>query len=239
MGLEKSYSLFNAELRFKIRDHLMFPWGKNMRGNLLKKELIFGIMILLVSTSMIPVFLGSTTQPANKQNIISLPGEAYEKTTTITFYVFEKTKLEKHTTTISIQDATAINTQFKQLKKDLTAHPYNEQTKQHIQQFIALLEEKQAIPAGISTQELNTLLQPPDLRTCHLTNSILPLQGRSSEWFCNFATTGQGAAFPIIILPRVIPFILTPIPRLFVLWSTPEGITSVGGLISHTGFIAA
>jgi hypothetical protein len=212
--------------------------GKNMRGNLLKKEMIFGIIILLTSTSLMPVLSANSTQPANDLNIGITSQLTPEKTTTITFYVFEKTKVEKHTMTISIQDATTINNRFQELKKELAVRPYDGQTKQHVQQFINLLEEKHALPTDISTQELSTLLQPPTIRAHPLWKGILPLQGQSSEWFCNFATTGTGAAFPIIILPRIIPFILIPIPRIFVMWSTPEGITSVGGLISHTGFIA-
>ena len=209
-----------------------------MRGTILNKEIIFGIIILLTSTSLMPILSGNSTQPGNGQNVGITPQFTPEKTTTMTFYVFEKTKLEKHTMTVSIQDATTINTRFQELKKELAAHPYNEKTKQLVQQFIKLLDEKHALPTGISTQEISALLQPPKTPTRPLANGILPLQGRSSEWFCNFATTGTGAAFPIIILPRFIPFILMPIPRIFVKWSTPDGITSVGGLRSGTGFIA-
>jgi hypothetical protein len=61
----------------------------------------------------------------------------------------------------------------------------------------------------------------------------------SRELFCNFVSTGEGAAFPIIILPRFIPIVMAPIPRLFVGWKTLEGFTSVGGLVSRTGFIAS
>ena len=65
------------------------------------------------------------------------------------------------------------------------------------------------------------------------------LQGTGREMFCNFVATGEGSAFPIIILPRFIPLIMAPIPRLFVGWKTPIGITSCGGLRSGTGFIAS
>jgi hypothetical protein len=209
-----------------------------MRGTILKKEIIFGIIILMISTSFMPVLAGNDTKSTTEKNITSTLVLIPEKTTTITFYVFEKTKLEKHTIIISIQDATTINTRFQELKKELTTRLYNELTKQHVQQFINLLEEKHALPIGISTQELNALLEPPTRIAHRFGNGILPFQSTSSEWFCNFATTGTGSAFPIIILPRFIPFILTPIPRIFVKWSTPDGITSVGGLRSGTGFIA-
>jgi hypothetical protein len=209
-----------------------------MRGNILKKGLIVSIVILLTSTSVIPVFSGSSTQPTKNQTATSTAPLTAEKTASITFYVFEKTRLVKQTITLSTQDAVQINAQFQELKIELAAHRYDVQTQRIVQQFINLLTEKHALPTGISAQDLSAFLKPPKTFTQRFNKGILPLQGQSSEWFCNFATTGTGAAFPIIILPRFIPFILIPIPRIFVMWSTPEGITSVGGLISHTGFIA-
>jgi len=209
-----------------------------MRGKLLKKEIIFGIIILLISTSVIPGLSRNANVQTKEKNIGSTPLMTPEKTSSISMYVFGKAGLEKHDIIVSSQDATQIYAQFQKLRKELAAHPYNEKTQQLEQQFLSLLEEKNVVPAGITQQELMTLLQPPVTPAHALLKGILPIQGKSSEWFCNFATTGEGSAFPIIILPRIIPFILTPIPRAFVYWSTPDGLTSVGGLISHTGFIA-
>jgi hypothetical protein len=210
-----------------------------MRGNLLKKEIIFGIVILLTSTSLMPVFAGSSTQPTKEKNVTPAPALTPQKTTTITFYVFEKTKLEKHTMIMSVHDAKEICSQFQELKKAFATQPFTERTKSHVQQFISLLMEKHAIPMSVSRKDLMSLLQPPEIPTLPYLKHVLPLQGTHSEWFCNFATGGEGAAFPIIILPRLIPIILMPIPRIFVKWSTPNGLTSVGGLISHKGFIAS
>ena len=209
-----------------------------MKRATVKKELIFSIIILLISTSLMPVLSGTDTRPANDQTEGISPQLTPEKTTAMTFYVFEKTKIEKQTMVLSAQDATRISTQFQTLKKELAAHPYNEQTRQSELDFVHLLEEKHALPAGISTQDLAALLQPPATQKHPFLKGILPPGSSSSQWFCNFATTGQGAAFPIIILPRFIPLILMPIPRIFVRWSTSDGYTSVGGLISHKGFMA-
>jgi len=43
---------------------------------------------------------------------------------------------------------------------------------------------------------------------------------------------------PIIILPRLIPFLLTPIPRVLIRWNVKDGFTTCGGLRSGTGFTA-
>ncbi|HVQ01207.1 MAG TPA: DUF2341 domain-containing protein [Candidatus Thermoplasmatota archaeon] len=172
------------------------------------------------------------------QNVEKTPRLSPEQTTTLTFYVFEKTKVSKQTSIVSTQDAAQINALLQDLKKELENHPYNEQMKPIIQHLITLLTENHALPAGISPQDLNILLEPPKAFTNRFDNGILPFQTTSSQWFCNFATTGTGSAFPIIILPRLIPIILTPIPRIFVKWSTQDGLTSVGGLRSGKGFIA-
>lgn len=140
---------------------------------------------------------------------------------------------------VSVQDATQIYSQFQELKMALAAHPYNEQMKPFVQQFLTLLDEKHALPTGVSKHDLMTLFQTPAAPIHSFFKGILPLQGKNSEWFCNFATAGEGSAFPIIIRPRLIPILLMPIPRIFVKWSTPDGYTSVGGLISHKGFIAS
>jgi hypothetical protein len=62
------------------------------------------------------------------------------------------------------------------------------------------------------------------------------IKQRASEFFCNYASTGWGVSLPIIILPRVIPIILSPIPRIFLHWSAKVGLTTCGGLLSNQGF---
>jgi len=63
-------------------------------------------------------------------------------------------------------------------------------------------------------------------------------QGRGYAFFCNFATFGEGSQFPVIILPRLIPIIQLPIPRVIMHWNAYYGVTSCGGLLSGKGFIA-
>jgi len=209
-----------------------------MNRTTVKKGLIFGIVILLASISFTPVLSGTGTRTTPSQPVSITSQLSGEKTTTVTFYVFQKTWVQQQTITVSAQDAATISARFQDLKKELAVHPYNDQTRTLVAQFVSLLTERHAIPAGVTSQDLMKLLKPPALPSLPLMKRILPLESSSSQWFCNFATTGEGAAFPIIILPRFIPFILMPIPRVFVRWSTPDGITSVGGLLSHKGFVA-
>ena len=209
-----------------------------MKGIKLKSGLIFGIIIMLLLTSIVPSSIGQTHTATQQQNktIASVPST--EKTSSFTFYVIGKNGLEKQETILSDSNTLRIYEKYQELKKETTSNPYSDKTQRAQQEFFDLLVENHALPTGMSKDQLISLTQPPALPLKQLRTDIQPFQNKASEWFCNFATFGEGSAFPIIILPRFIPFLLTPIPRAFVWWSTPEGITSVGGLISQTGFLA-
>jgi hypothetical protein len=210
--------------------------GKEMKGK--KTSLIFGIAVLLLTTSIIPSILGQSSSSVSQHNRSPITLLLAEKTPTITVYVIGKTGLEKQETMLTTSDALRIYEKYQELKKEATINPYSHTTQRKQQEFIDLLKKSDALPTGISNNQLLTLTQPAIPPWKYLRKGILPFQNKASEWFCNFATYGEGSAFPIIILPRFIPFILTPIPRAFVYWSTDEGLTSVGGLISKTGFLA-
>jgi hypothetical protein len=211
-----------------------------MKGIKLKSGLIFGIVVLLLTTSIAPRSLGQTHASTQQQNITATSPPSTEETSSFTLYVIGKNGLEKQEKILSASNTLKIYEKYQELKKEMTSNPYSDKTQRVKQEFFDLLVENHALPTGMSTDQLLSLIQPPVIppKHLHLRTDIHPFQNKASEWFCNFATFGEGSAFPIIILPRLIPFLLMPIPRAFVWWSTPSGITSVGGLISRTGFLA-
>jgi hypothetical protein len=218
---------------------LLRDLGKEMKEKKInvKRGVIFGIALLLLTTS-ISIKNTGHTQALTQQKIIPTQLTSTEKTASYTFYIIGKNGVEKQEKILPASTALKIYEKYQELKKEMAANPQSEKTQQLTREFLMFLGENNALPAGVTTDQLTALFQPPTKLSRYLHSNILPLQSKASEWFCNFATAGQGSAFPIIILPRFIPFILTPIPRAFVWWSTPDGLTSVGGLISHTGFVA-
>ncbi|MBE3137528.1 MAG: hypothetical protein IMZ43_09105 [Thermoplasmata archaeon] len=212
--------------------------GKEIKNYIFKEGIILVIIILLLLTSIVPSSIGQTNALIAQQNKIAASVPATEKTSTFTFYVIGKNGLEKQETMLPISDVLKIYEKYQELKKETTLNPYDQKTQRVQQEFFDLLIENHALPTTMSKDQLNSLTQPSSMPSLRLRTNIQPFQSKASEWFCNFATFGSGSAFPIIILPRFIPFLLTPIPRAFIWWSTPEGITSVGGLISGTGFLA-
>jgi len=124
-----------------------------------------------------------------------------------------------------------------ELQIEIARDPLSDKTQQLQHEIIALADEHDLLPAGLSAKTLKSRLTPSQ-RPQHPRITLPRLQNKASEMFCNYVSTGSGSALPIIILPRLIPILLTPIPRLFVRWSTMDGVTSCGGLRSGTGFIA-
>jgi hypothetical protein len=214
--------------------------GKEMETRTfnIKKGIIIGIVLLLFMTHIVPASIGQKQTTTERQTIPETPLHSIEKTASFTFYVIGKNSVEKQETMLSTAAAQTIYEHYQELQREMSLNPSSDTT-QHLQQeFIRLLIEHDAIPTTLSQEQLYCLAHPPTPPLKHLPRSILPFQNKASEWFCNFATFGEGSAFPIIILPRFIPIILTPIPRVFIYWSTEKGLTSVGGLLSGTGFLA-
>jgi len=117
-------------------------------------------------------------------------------------------------------------------------NPQSQETQQLLKNIIRLSDEQDLLPDYMSIEApkngFNPFLNSKDA-------NIIPstiLENKASAFFCNFATTGTGSQFPIIILPRLIPILLMPIPRVFLRWSATDGITSCGGMSSGKGFIA-
>jgi hypothetical protein len=212
--------------------------GKEMKRYLFKGVLAYGIVVLFLGTAIIPG-LGQINGIDDKQkNTDSVPIPITEKTSLISLTVFGKTSLEKHDIVVSSDDAKEIYRLFNEVKQEMIANPFSQHTQQVQQEFAGMLERKGVLPAGMSTQELTALLQQPVNPPSHPRLNIAPFQNKASERLCTFFSTGTGAAFPVIVLPRLIPILLTPIPRVILRWSAKDGVTSCGGLRSGTGYIA-
>lgn len=146
------------------------------------------------------------------------------------------------TRTMSAESGIFLQELLTELAEIHAKDPTSIRTQELQQQILLYAEQHDLLPTGASATTILVDIQKAGqsigsigrTNTKHLTS----YEGTAKELFCNFASAGQGSAFPIIILPRFIPIIMTPIPRLFVGWKTPIGITSCGGLLSRTGYIA-
>jgi hypothetical protein len=209
-----------------------------MKKKHIQKAAVTGIVILFICGCLQP-----SLAIISKNITPSLPTKGETKTDSrtveITCYIVGmQGKQSKQKITIPSTEAEWFRTQLQTLSIELSVDPQSEKIQQLQYELLNFSDTHDLLPAGVSVYSLQSQLKRDSTSPLNYIAASPLIQGRASEWFCNFATFGEGSAFPIIILPRLIPFLLTPIPRAFVWWSTPDGLTSVGGLISRTGFLA-
>ncbi len=205
---------------------------------MVKKEkiLVLGIfMIFLCST----VSAGMRTEFFTSNPQVVAPEKLINSTKTISISIAICQKSEMKTLNIEVvpQDADKIFTLFNDLKTSITFHPFDDRTQQLKKDFITQLAAEKLLPASISPDQYSSLLNPPwfeKLRKEHKKIS-LPFQktpnaegGSASALFCSVSGEGIGVLFPFIMLPR---------PRIITGWSTLDGNTMVGKLLTIGGFI--
>jgi hypothetical protein len=205
------------------------------KSSLLKKSFVIGLVIIFICSSFISSISGISEEITQMQ-VESIVGKSQDNVLVrcSTFGLPGKPSYED---SIPLSEAELLYAKIQKLQIELARDPLSTQTKQLYRDIITIARNNHLIPNDLSTDEIMSRLVP--IKSKHTSNQPFPApSGTASETFCNFASTGSGSALPIIIFPRLIPILLTPIPRLFVRWSTYEGVTSCGGLRSGKGFIA-
>jgi hypothetical protein len=218
----------------------LYNVGKKMRKikGVIKGEVV-GIIFLFVCSCFLPCLAYPSNTPIDPISMgqEDLPPESQAvKITCYTIGIPGANPIQS--AMVSTADAAWLIAQLKSLKYETSFDPQSEHVKNLQNELLIFAETRQLLSQGTSALAVQTALKRTPQLPENFLSKIPLIQGRNAEWFCNFATFGEGSATPIIILPRFIPILLTPIPRAFVYWSTPDGYTSVGGLISRTGFIA-
>ncbi len=205
--------------------------------NLLKKSGVVGIIVLFICASFVSS-IGGHSEDTSQVDIDIEDVCELKEDVLVTCNTFGFPGEPSQKITMPLNEAEFLYDKIKELQIEIARDPLSDKTLQLQHEIIALADEHDLLPAGLSAETIQSRLIPSP-RPQHPRKVSLPrLQNRASELFCNYVSTGSGTALPIIILPRLIPILLTPIPRLFVRWSTLEGMTSCGGLRSGTGFIA-
>jgi hypothetical protein len=219
----------------------MIEGGKKMdNGKFLKKGIIFGITILLISISFNP-YTNVVSKNIDKEDLIPININEEENEKIVNFYIFDKNGKSEQEITMTSEEFENFYFTFKDLNNKLTYQPFSSETKVLKSDFADLLDSLDFIPEKSSKEDIIDLLNPSiEYKHRPLLSLIMNpvMQGRGYAFFCNYATFGEGSQLPVLIFPRLIPIILAPIPRVFMRWDAIYGVTSCGGLISGKGFIA-
>jgi hypothetical protein len=211
--------------------------GKDMRGKLMKKEIIFGIIILLISTSIIPSISGNTGEPTKEKNIDVRPLQIAEKTTTITFYVFGQMGFEKHDVIVSVQEATTIYSQFQELMKEQMIRPLSGNA-QRLKNEVKNSLDRTGLSSSRITEVLHALSPPFWIVTQYkiplfekIKNIIPTTTNNATRILCSVGSEGVGAILPPILIPR---------PRIIGLWAgNSDARTSIVSFLPFGGVIAS
>ena len=203
---------------------------------LLKESGVVSIIVLFICASFVPSISGYS-EDADQVDIDVADVCELQEDVIVTCRTFGFPGEPTQEITMSLTDAESLYDKIKELQIEVARDPLSDKTLQLQHEIITLADEHDLLPAGLSPDTLTSRLHPSwTLQNRRL--ETLPLPSKGSELFCTFVSTGSGGLLPIIVLPRLIPIIMTPIPRLFMIWNADEAITSCGGLRSGTGFIA-
>jgi len=204
------------------------------KRSILKKSIIVAIITIFFTTSILPSISGEKNEINEEQIIISKQiTEEKDNDVDVTFYSFGINEQSTNQIQMSSDEVEILLNKISEYSlESAKASDTNDAVvlkNEIFTQFDELGLLPQDIQENFYTSVLNrkTSLFP-----------ISPLSTRASAFFCNFATTGTGSQFPVIIFPRLIPIIQLPIPRAFLRWTATEGITSCGGLVNGKGYIA-
>ncbi len=203
---------------------------------ILKKSLVVGIIFLFVCSSFISCISGYSNE--SKQIITDYETDLLSnENVLVTSHIFGIFREHSNEVSIPYNEAEILYNKIKELEIEVANNPFSVNTQQLKQEIISIADDNNLLPADLSKDFLESNLISPMTYNNRKFESI-PLNSKGSELFCTFVSGGSGGILPIIALPRLIPIFMTPIPRLLLIWKAQDGMTSCGGLLSGTGFIA-
>jgi len=203
-----------------------------MKGIVIKTGLVFGLVMVLLSTNIAPGLLGRSSDSVQQKSVDALFIPTPEKTSVFSLNVFGTTGLKKHDVALSADDATLIFDKLKELKSEMTQHLYSEKTQSLKIAFVDLLDEKGIIPNGVSKEAYLSLLNPRWVERLQKTGNTAsfpqPFANRGTCALCSLGGEGSGILLPLFLLPR---------PRIAMLW-LGTGLTTAANLLTSKGYVA-
>ncbi len=209
-----------------------------MKKNIFKNCLVVGIILLFVCSSFASS-ISVYSEIITKENNDVEDFYEIEKNVILSCRTYGTPIKSSREIEMSYLEAKELLGKINKLVEKIAYNPSSDETEKLQNDIISDAKEYKLLPEDISLEELQPrLFTQLDIK--HSNKGTLPVIGnRGTASFCNFATAGEGSQFPIIILPRLIPILLTPIPRAFLHWSANIGVTTCGSYLTGTGFIAS
>lgn len=207
------------------------------KNNSVRKSYVIIIITLFIFSSISSSICGYSESNDLTEEFPS-GSDNLQENSKVTCHTFGLPGESKQEVTMSSNEAGYLYNKIKNLQIEVARNPLSDETQQLQQDIISFADDFRLLPNGLSLEEVKILLSHSRFKQFPKNLNLPILSGRASQLFCTFVTAGSGAILPIIALPRLIPILMTPIPRLFMIWNSKEAITSCGGLLSGTGYIA-
>jgi hypothetical protein len=223
-----------------------------MKNKIQKKAIVFGIIIILFCSTIFPGISSKKVKPEQDEIINDETMEVEEELATLTFNTFNENGKKENKIELPISKAKYIFHLFEKLRNMTISHPNSQETLDLKNRFIDLLEEYGLIPGGMSTADIQPLINPHgtpenpksrgrtgflglifDILFSHRFNHLRLLGPLDypSDWsiVCNVAGGGYGIPLPLFIIPR---------PRFITVWGATFATTAVGSLLMPKSFVA-
>ena len=206
-----------------------------MNGSVLKKFVCLVIVVLFLFSTCTSLS-GSSINKMDTELAVNTPEtnlQDHEAVVSCSTYGLGQEDVEQKSTMTRVE-ASLLLDMINAYAVVIAQDPHSTDATDLQQEIITLASEYGLVPRDTLSQ-IHRMRVP---RKPLLPQISLGPMSKASEWFCNYAAGGEGGASPVIILPRLIPILLTPIPRIYYRWNCKIGFSSVGGLRSGTGFYA-
>ena len=203
-----------------------------MSKNLRRKTLALGIILLFIAGLFVPC--SQSLQTLTQKNPLLNSGQTDKSTENgkITCYTYGKTGNGKQEVDLSTDDAKLVFDTMKELKTEMTQHPYSEKTQSLKIEFVDLLAEKGLIPYGESKETYLSSLNPLWVERLQNKENTLslpqPFVNRGTCVLCSVGGGGSGTLLPLFLLPR---------PRIAMVW-LGNGLTTATSLLTTRGYVA-
>ena len=224
-----------------------------MLNKLYKNGFVLGIVILFIGACVVPGISSKTVNPDSDKIFTNNSSTLEDGFATLTFNTFDENGKNENEIELPVCEAKYIFNLFEELKYKTISEPNSQETLDLKNEFIELMEEYNLIPGGMSTGDIQPLINPhgsPDnqktrgktgfldlifdmlfsKRNNHF--GLLDMLDYPSEWniVCNIIGGGTGIALPLFLLPR---------PRFITVWGASAAETITGSLVMPKSYIAS
>ena len=198
---------------------------------------ILGVISLILFSTIVPIIPGtSETQEPKSADDIPIQN-INQDDVKVTCYTYGIPGEPSQEVMMSLGDAEHLLSMIQELQREVAEHPGSQTAQQLYEKIICFTAKHNLVPDHVPLDSIKTYDASPLFLSNHKKKLCIQ-ENTASEFLCTYVSTGSGSSLPIIVLPRFIPIVLTPIPRIFMRWKANDAVTSCGGLRSGTGFIA-